>query len=341
LDEKTHDRNRAPLSEALRDKLLLKFQSEVKILHEQATPDAVAQEELQRRQALITRSQALAPLAETEETDGEGEQERITAIDRSRRERLFWKLHKRLNVEQSTPPDYHNACAMLGLDPNNPYLPQVPAEVGLSTDASAPRLRLKEWQVVGIAWMFHQENSPIGGGVVADDCGLGKTIQTLAFIVMKALLLPPNFAEHQPTLLAMPSAIIDTWLQEHSRYFSGSLRLWLSHRSIGNDLLRKGLNVSAQDLKKRLLALDRKDVLTSLTIVIVSYNAFPPIARTTLGAQSWSPQEKEKVLKVGFERAPDGGGRCPWAWFPRPIAHGHRSLGPLPVGIDLPLSPLL
>ena len=65
--------------------------------------------------------------------------------------------------------------------------------------------------------MLTQENCPIGGGVVADDCGLGKTIRTLAFIVMKALLLPKDYVDHKPTLLAMPSSIIDTWLQEHSR----------------------------------------------------------------------------------------------------------------------------
>ena len=41
---------------------------------------------------------------------------------------------------------------------------------------------LKLWQVTEVACMQDQEASEVRGGVVADDCGVGKTIQTLALI---------------------------------------------------------------------------------------------------------------------------------------------------------------
>lgn len=45
---------------------------------------------------------------------------------------------------------------------------------------------MKPWQVTGAQWILDQEASPINGGVVADACGTGKTIQVLMAIVFAA-----------------------------------------------------------------------------------------------------------------------------------------------------------
>lgn len=47
-------------------------------------------------------------------------------------------------------------------------------------------LQLNGWQVTGIAWALQQEELPIRGGIIADDCGRGKTIITLTVILERA-----------------------------------------------------------------------------------------------------------------------------------------------------------
>ena len=145
---------------------------------------------------------------------------------------------------------------------------------------------------------MRQEGTAIAGGVVGDDCGLGKTNQTLAFIYLTALMLPDDFKHHKPTIIAVPPSIIDTWLAEHSRYFSDLLDLWLCHRTVGTNLRRKGLFVAADDLPKRLAQLDPTNLTTSLTIVLASYNAFPPHARTVLSEVKGTEAEKKVIKKV-------------------------------------------
>ena len=146
--------------------------------------------------------------------------------------------------------------------------------------------------------MIRQEGTAIAGGVVGDDCGLGKTNQTLAFIYLTALMLPDNYKHHKPTIIAVPPSIIDTWLAEHSRYFADILDLWLCHRTVGNNLRRKGLFVAADDLPKRLAQSDPTNLMTSFTIVVVSYNAFPPHARTVLSEVKGTKAEKKVIKKV-------------------------------------------
>ncbi|GIJ98460.1 hypothetical protein Aspvir_000577 [Aspergillus viridinutans] len=65
-------------------------------------------------------------------------------------------------------PAYERACNELGLDPSNPRL-VVPSNV------NQPATTLKQWQVTGASWMLNWEQSPVGGGILADACGTGKT----------------------------------------------------------------------------------------------------------------------------------------------------------------------
>lgn len=41
---------------------------------------------------------------------------------------------------------------------------------------------LKLWQVNGLAWMLSQEAGPVKGGILANNYGLGKTVQALTLI---------------------------------------------------------------------------------------------------------------------------------------------------------------
>lgn len=50
-------------------------------------------------------------------------------------------------------------------------------------------LQLQPWQVTRVAWMQKQEQSALAGGILADECGLGKTITCLQ------LVLDPYFGD--------------------------------------------------------------------------------------------------------------------------------------------------
>ncbi|KAF7512804.1 hypothetical protein GJ744_000371 [Endocarpon pusillum] len=82
----------------------------------------------------------------------------------------FWELQRNIATVTRPTPDYEDACEQLELDPQ---LLQIPGD-----DPTGPLMRLKPWQVTGAALMEQMETSPLKGGVVADNCGLGKTILT-------------------------------------------------------------------------------------------------------------------------------------------------------------------
>ena len=48
---------------------------------------------------------------------------------------------------------------------------------GTQRDASNGLLKLATWASPGLAWMCHQEDSDVRGGILADEMGMGKTIQ--------------------------------------------------------------------------------------------------------------------------------------------------------------------
>jgi len=62
---------------------------------------------------------------------------------------------------------------------------------------------LKKYQMTGVKWMIEREiKMRVKGGILADDPGLGKTIQTMALLVA-------NKKNH--TLIVVPTAVIGQW----------------------------------------------------------------------------------------------------------------------------------
>lgn len=59
--------------------------------------------------------------------------------------------------------------------------------------------------------MVEQEDGPVRGGILADDCGLGKTVLALAlihFAARRGRALP-----YRPTVVVVSPGIVDTWIQ--------------------------------------------------------------------------------------------------------------------------------
>lgn len=139
---------------------------------------------------------------------------------------------------------------------------------------------LKPWQVTGVSWMLQQEASPLRGGILADACGLGKTLTALTLVHQAALVQsqPP----YRPSLILVPSALIDTWLLEIDRHFGDALtvRLFYSTKSRTGDSERKLVMLESLDELNTFLGCCPTDQVSSArTVVLSSYNTWA--TRTT------------------------------------------------------------
>ena len=71
---------------------------------------------------------------------------------------------------------------------------------------------LYDHQLQGYQWLCHLEQQG-KGGLLADDMGLGKTIQVLAF-----LLRQKEKNKLKPTLIVLPIALIENWIDEINKF---------------------------------------------------------------------------------------------------------------------------
>lgn len=71
---------------------------------------------------------------------------------------------------------------------------------------------LLPFQEEGLGWMVSQEHGDHKGGILADEMGMGKTIQTIAMIVQRKEETPDQ--EHGPTLIVCPTSAMPQWADE-------------------------------------------------------------------------------------------------------------------------------
>lgn len=74
--------------------------------------------------------------------------------------------------------------------------------------------KLKTYQIKGVKWMISLWQNGLNG-ILADQMGLGKTIQTIAFLSH----LKGN-GLHGPYLIIAPLSTLSNWLSEIERYIS-------------------------------------------------------------------------------------------------------------------------
>ena len=92
--------------------------------------------------------------------------------------------------------------------------------IGASATLLEAGLTLRDYQEDGVDWMFRLEQQG-QSGILADDPGLGKTLQTLA--------LCDDWVEgDSPTLIVVPTSIIDQWA-DLARQLYGPLAVYLHH----------------------------------------------------------------------------------------------------------------
>lgn len=162
----------------------------------------------------------------------------------------YWVTQSSLSTVSATTPTYQEACEQLGYDPTHPS--PFPAswqaqqaqlaerqlsdagdneQAGPAEWSTGEVLQLNGWQVTGIAWALRQEELPIRGGIIADDCGTGKTIIMLSVILERArqaILDQQNGGSGpwKPTIVIAPPHVVDVWYEEVQRFFAGELEIW-------------------------------------------------------------------------------------------------------------------
>jgi hypothetical protein len=97
--------------------------------------------------------------------------------------------------------------------------------ISLVNTFHVPPTELKPWQVIAVAWMGEQEKSPLKGGLLADACGMGKTLTTLTHLGISNPRADPDNLDaldgsplpagtYSSTLILVPNAVVLLQLRE-------------------------------------------------------------------------------------------------------------------------------
>ncbi|GJN88945.1 hypothetical protein Rhopal_001916-T1 [Rhodotorula paludigena] len=75
---------------------------------------------------------------------------------------------------------------------------------------------LKDYQLEGMNWMIQRYLYDLGGGILADEMGTGKTLQTISFLAFlyEHIHKPERPDKDKPSIVVMPKAVLDNWANE-------------------------------------------------------------------------------------------------------------------------------
>ena len=179
----------------------------------------------------------------------------------------YWQTQTEASTVTAATLPYDEACKVLNYDPRYPSPFDVPPKQKAAIDRALARaaeryanganphswdeaeeeleddelkrtkvLILNIWQVLGVEWMERQEATPIEGGILTDDCGIGKTLQALVLVLRAARRLEQLHKDgqfdgpFQPTLILCPPHVIDIWFSE-CRTWTGKLEIYRWYES--------------------------------------------------------------------------------------------------------------
>ena len=81
---------------------------------------------------------------------------------------------------------------------------------------------LYQHQSVGVHWMESMEKSDMHGGILADDMGVGKTVQTICTVALDAAAQDAE-ADGRPTLIVGPIAALNSWVKDLATWVPGAV----------------------------------------------------------------------------------------------------------------------
>lgn len=228
----------------------------------------------------------------------------------------YWNTQSRLSTVSAVTPTYAEACDQLGYDREHPT--PFPIEWQAREDARARQqapeqdaadeagegssqrplavdqvetivqgpevLELNGWQVTGVAWAINQEQSPMRGSLLADDCGTGKTVIMLSVILEGARRAVRDHAAGstgpwKPTLIVTPPHVVDVWVDEVQRFFKSELPVWRYYET-KDKVTNKGMK--ARTLPRSAAALaswlevncPADEPRTAATLIVTAYDTW-------------------------------------------------------------------
>ncbi|TGO51184.1 hypothetical protein BOTNAR_0365g00010 [Botryotinia narcissicola] len=130
-----------------------------------------------------------------------------------------------------------------------------------------------------VTWMMDMEDSPIRGGIIEGDAGIGKTVTMLMLIYFQwKKKRNMHGVQHLQTLILAPSTLTGVWFDDFIKFFKNLLvcKLFLPDTQIyGADREEARDGKTAKDLDDYLGSLDTADPDTSKIFIISSYTCFP------------------------------------------------------------------
>ncbi|MDR1817024.1 MAG: DEAD/DEAH box helicase [Puniceicoccales bacterium] len=152
------------------------------------------------------------------------------------------------NVSTAELASVESALADLGIpfEPPKQWSERSAALRSLNALKLAPtapefQARLRLYQQIGVAWLWHLHRHELGG-ILADEMGLGKTIEALAFMDAAAGAAAPPDAPN--FLVVCPAALVENWCRETAR-FTKRLRVVRHHGADRADSLDEPVPVPA------------------------------------------------------------------------------------------------
>ncbi|MBU8908361.1 DEAD/DEAH box helicase [Desertibacillus haloalkaliphilus] len=100
-------------------------------------------------------------------------------------------------------------------------------KIPLTTPPETLTGTLRPYQQEGYSWLLHMRKLGFGA-CLADDMGLGKSIQTIAYLVKVLETQQLEGAVHLPFLLICPTSLIGNWTNELEQ-FAPHLRIYVHH----------------------------------------------------------------------------------------------------------------
>lgn len=163
-------------------------------------------------------------LEEAEEVAGEEDSD--TPLDQRKKKKATRKPRAKKEKKPKIP--YHQRMTarlyemhpdLVDVFPNLDNATPIPVEKAKQPDGMT--IQLLPFQLEGLNWLVKQEASIYNGGILADEMGMGKTIQTIALFL--------SDRAKRPNLVVAPTVAIMQWKNEIAQHAGDSLKVGVFH----------------------------------------------------------------------------------------------------------------